>query len=86
LKKCNTPLSWDNLIDRAIIGIELLKEMEEHMVNIRKNLKVAQDWKKSYVDKRRTHREFKVGENVFLKVKAKRSSLKLGSFPKLEER
>jgi hypothetical protein len=56
--------------------------MEEHMVKIRNNLKVAQDWKKRYVDKKRTNREFKVGEHVFLKVKAKRISLKLGSCPK----
>jgi hypothetical protein len=28
-RKCNTPLSWDNLADRAIIGPNLLKEMEE---------------------------------------------------------
>jgi hypothetical protein len=60
--------------------------MEEQMVKIRKNLKVAQDREKSYVDKRRRHREFKVGEHVFLKVKATRSSLKLGSFPKLVAR
>jgi hypothetical protein len=61
-------------------------EMEEKMVKIKHNLKVAQGWKNIYVDKRRTHRKFKVGEHVFLKVKAKRSSLKLGSFPKLATR
>jgi hypothetical protein len=55
------------------------------MVKIRQNLKVAQDRQKSYVDKR-TYKKLKVGEHVFLKVKAKRSSLKLGSCPKLETR
>jgi hypothetical protein len=60
--------------------------MEEQMVRIRKNLKVAQDRQKSYADKRRTHREFKVGGHVFLKVKSKRSLMKLGSFPKLVAR
>jgi hypothetical protein len=30
-RKCNTPVSWDNLTDRAIIGPDLLKEMEEQM-------------------------------------------------------
>jgi hypothetical protein len=34
-RKCNTPVSWGNPIDRAIIGPELLKEMEEKMVKIR---------------------------------------------------
>jgi hypothetical protein len=56
------------------------------MVNIRKHLKVIQDRKNIYVYKGREHREFRVGEHVFLKVKDKRSSLKLGSFPKLEVR
>jgi hypothetical protein len=56
------------------------------MVKIKKNLKVAQDRKKSYADKSRTCREFKVGEDVFLKLKAKRILLILGSFPKLEMR
>jgi hypothetical protein len=41
---------------------------------------------KSYVDKGRTHREFKVGEYAILKVKAKRSSLRLESFSKLATR
>jgi hypothetical protein len=40
--------------------------------------------KKIYVDKGIIHKEFKVNEHVFLKVKAKKSSLKLGSCPKLE--
>jgi hypothetical protein len=59
--------------------------MEEKMVKIRLNLKVYQDRKKSYVNKGKAHREFRVGKHVFLNVKAKRSSLKLGS-PKLAMR
>jgi hypothetical protein len=42
-KKCNTSLSWDNSTNRAMNGLELLREMEEKMVTIRRNLKVAQD-------------------------------------------
>jgi hypothetical protein len=30
-RKCNTLVSWDNLIDRVVIGLDLLKEMEEKM-------------------------------------------------------
>jgi hypothetical protein len=85
-RKCNTPLSWDNPADRAIVGLELLKEMEDQMIKIKHNLKVAQDRKKSYTDSNRTHREFKVGDHVFMKVKANRSSLKLGSCAKLAAR
>jgi hypothetical protein len=49
-------------------------------------LKASQDRKKSYADKGRHHREFKVGDHVFLKVKANKSSLKLGSCSKLATR
>jgi hypothetical protein len=69
-----------------VVGPELLKEMEEKMMNIKKNLKASQDRQKIYVDKSRTHREFKVGDHVFLKVKDNRSSLKLGNCSKLAAR
>jgi hypothetical protein len=82
-RKCNTPVSWDNPTDIVVLGPEFLKEMEEKMVKIKQNLKVTQDMKKSYADKGRTPREFKMGEHVFLKVKPKKSSLKLGSCTKL---
>jgi hypothetical protein len=85
-KKCNTLVSWDNPVDRAVVGPEFLKEMEEQMLKNKQNFKVAQDRQKSYADKNRTHGEFKVGDHVFLKVKANRSSLKLGSYSKLAAR
>jgi hypothetical protein len=59
--------------------------MEDQMITIKWNLKVAQDRQKSYTDSNRTHREFKVGDHVFLKMKTNRSSLKLGSCTKLVE-
>ena len=70
----------------VIVGPELLKEMEEQVLKIKQNLKVAQDRHKSYVDKNRNRREFKGGDHVFLKVKANRSSLKLGNCSKLAAR
>jgi hypothetical protein len=54
------------------------------MVKIKHNLKAAQDNQKSYVDEGRVARKFQVGEHAFLKVKLKKSSLKLGSYTKLE--
>jgi hypothetical protein len=35
-RKCNTPLRWDNPDDRAVVGLELLKEMEEKMLKIKR--------------------------------------------------
>jgi hypothetical protein len=85
-RKCNTLVNWDNPADRTVVGPKLLKEMEDQIVKIKQNLKVSQDRQKIYVDKNRTRREFKVGDRVFLKVKANRSSLKLGSCAKLAAR
>jgi hypothetical protein len=79
-------VSWDNPFDRTVVGLELLKEMDDQMIKIKQNLKVAQDRQKCYAGKNRTHREFKVGDHVFLKVKANRSSVKLGSCAKLATR
>ena len=69
-----------------MVGLDLLWEMEEQMVKIRHNLKVAQDKNIICAVKGITHKEFKVGDHVFLKVKANRSSLKLGSCAKLAAR
>jgi hypothetical protein len=84
--KCNTLVIWDNPTDRAVVGPDLLKEMEKHMEKINQNLKASQDRQKIYADKNRVFRDFKVGEHVFLKVKVKRILLRLGSFPKLAAR
>jgi hypothetical protein len=53
------------------------------MVNIKKNLKASHNKQESYADKNRVFRDFKVGEHVFLKVKEKKSSIRLGCCPKL---
>jgi hypothetical protein len=34
-RKCNTLVIWDNLADCAVVGPDLLREMEEQMVKIR---------------------------------------------------
>jgi hypothetical protein len=81
-RRCNTPVGWDNPTYRLMVGIDLLREMEEKVVKIKHNLKVSKDSQKIYADKCRTQKEFKVGSQVFLNVKARKSSLKLGNCSK----
>ena len=69
-----------------MVGPDLLREKEEKMLKIKQNLKDSQDRQKSYADKGRTHTGFKVGDHVFLKVKANGSFLKLGNYSKLASR
>ena len=39
--RCRTPVTWDNPVNRIVLGPELLKEMEQKVVKIRQKLKVA---------------------------------------------
>jgi len=50
------------------------------------NLKIAQDRQKSNADRNKTLREFVTGDHVFVKVKPRKSSFKLGSCARLEPR
>ena len=64
----------------------MLREIEQQIVKIRQNLKTAQDMQKIYVDLKRSHKEFKVGGCVYLRVNPMKSCLKLRSCAKLAQR
>jgi hypothetical protein len=53
---------------------------------VQQNLKEARDRQKSYADHKTRHLEFQVGDHVYLKFKAQKSSLKLGNCAKLAPR
>lgn len=57
--------------------------MEQWVVQIRRNLKAARDKQKSYADLKRTYKEFKFGDHVYLQLKPNRISLKVGSYAQL---
>ena len=40
-RKCRTPVTWDNLVNRIVLGPKLLNEMEKEVAKIRQNLKAA---------------------------------------------
>jgi hypothetical protein len=80
---CNTPVSWSNPVNKISIGPDMLKEMEQQVTQIKQNLKVAHNRQKSYADQKRTPREFKMGDHVYLRIKPRRSSLKMGACAKL---
>ena len=65
-RPCWTPLSWDRLEDRVLVGPEAIQEMEEQMKTIRQRIKEAQDRQKSYADAHQVDRSYEVGDRVFL--------------------
>ena len=43
VRRCNTPVSWDNPVDKAVAGLDMLKELELEINKAKKNLKITQD-------------------------------------------
>ena len=50
VRRCRTPLMWDEVGDRQLFGPDLIKESEEKVKLIRDRLKVAQSRQKSYAE------------------------------------
>jgi hypothetical protein len=71
---------------KVTIGPDMLKEMEQQVIQIKQNLKVAQNRQKSYTERKRTPREFKTGDQVYLRFRPRKSSLRMGACSKLEPR
>ena len=67
-RKCRTPVCWDEVGERKLIGPEIVQVTTDKINVIREKLKVARDRQKSYADNRRRNLEFKVGDRVFLRV------------------
>ncbi|MDM1593402.1 integrase, partial [Escherichia coli] len=80
---CLTPLTWSDPLIRVEMSKQMLDDMEQQMQAICKDIKAAQDRQKLYADKKRTDREFKEADMVFIRVRPKRSSLSLGKYKKL---
>ncbi|KAA0038427.1 DNA/RNA polymerases superfamily protein [Cucumis melo var. makuwa] len=59
-RPCRTPVCWNEVGERKLVGPELVQVTSDNIKLIRKNLKIAQDRQKSYA--RRRDLEFQIGE------------------------
>lgn len=66
-----------------MLGTEMLKEMEEMVKKVRFNLKAAQDRQKNFADNKRSLKEYQVGDHVYVRIRAKRSTLQWNGCTKL---
>nr|GEZ14056.1 putative reverse transcriptase domain-containing protein [Tanacetum cinerariifolium] len=64
--------------ESRLIGPELIQEMADKVVLIKKKLKAARDHHKSYADNRRKPLEFEVGDRVILKVSPWKDVIRFG--------
>ena len=85
-RRCMTPLSWDEVGDRQLFGLDLIKESEQKVKLIRDRLKVAQSRQKSYADSKRKETVYEVGDKVYLRVSPLRGVKRFGVKGKLAPR
>ena len=85
-RKCRTPIYWDEVGERRLIGLEIVQDTTEKVNMIRERLKIARDRQKSYADNRRRDLQFEIGDQVFLKISPWKGVLRFGKRGKLSPR
>ena len=85
-RKCRTHVCWTKLNEHKVIGIDIIKDIEEKVQVIQQRLKAVNDRKNSYADLDRKDIEYEVGDKVFLKVSPWKKLLRFGKKWKLSSR
>ena len=85
-RRCQSPVCWDDVRERKLLGPELVQLIVEKIALIKERLKTTQKRHKSYADNRRRDLEFEVGDHVFLKVSPMKSVMRFGRKGKLNPR
>jgi hypothetical protein len=67
-RRCISPLCWETLGERSLVGPDWVQQTSEKVQEIHHNILVAQSCQKSYADVRRRDLEFAVGDQVLLRV------------------
>ncbi|GJS93326.1 putative reverse transcriptase domain-containing protein [Tanacetum coccineum] len=67
-RKCRSPIMWAEVGEGQLIGLELVQETTEKILQIKDRLKAEHDRQKSYADKRMKPLEFSVGDYIIEKV------------------
>ena len=85
-RKCRSPVCWDDIGERKLLGPELITQTVDKVTQIRKHLQAAQDRQRSWADGKRRPLEFVIGDLVFLKISPTRGVIRFGSKGKLSPR
>ncbi|OMO58913.1 reverse transcriptase [Corchorus capsularis] len=85
-RKCRSPVCWDEVGERKLLGPEIVQQIVDKIQLIRERLRTAQSRQKSYADIRRRTLEFDVGDHVFLKVSPTKGVMRFGVRGKLSPR
>ncbi|PKA60527.1 hypothetical protein AXF42_Ash017933 [Apostasia shenzhenica] len=85
-RKCRSPLYWDEVGERRILGPEIIEVTLQKIKIIRERLLAAQSRQKAYADTRRRDIYFETGEHVFLKVSPRKRIYRFGIKGKLKQK
>ncbi|TYJ98666.1 hypothetical protein E5676_scaffold507G00570 [Cucumis melo var. makuwa] len=85
-KCCRSPLCWEEIGERRLLGPKLVQTTNATIQKIRARILTAQSRQKSYADVRRKDLEFDVGDMVFLKVAPMKGVLRFEKKGKLSPR
>ena len=85
-RKCRSPVCWEEVGERKILGPELIQQTKETIELIQKRLITAQNRQRKYADQSRKDMEFQVGEPVLLKVSPWKGLMRFGKKGKLSPR
>jgi hypothetical protein len=85
-RKCRTPICWDEIGERKLLGPEMVQITTNKVRVSRQRMKEAQDRQKSYSDNRRRPLKFQIGDRVFLKVAPWKGIIRFGMKGKLAPR
>nr|GEV63145.1 putative reverse transcriptase domain-containing protein [Tanacetum cinerariifolium] len=64
-RKCRSPICWTEVGEAQILGLELIQETTEKIVQTKQRMQVACDRQKSYADLKHKPMEFPVGNKNF---------------------
>ena len=85
-RKCRSPMCWDDIGERKLLGPELITQTVDKVNQIKKHLQAAQDRQQSWADSKRRPLEFVNGDHVFLKISPTRGVIRFGNKGKLSPR
>nr|GEY36243.1 putative reverse transcriptase domain-containing protein [Tanacetum cinerariifolium] len=85
-RKCRSPVCWNEVGEFHLMGLEIVQETTEKIVQIKQRIQAAHDLQKIYVDLKRKLMEFQVGDKVMLKVSPWKRVVHFGKRGKLNPR
>ena len=85
-RPCRSPISWAEVGEAVVLGLEMVRKTTEKVNLIKSRLLTAQSRQKSYADRRRRPLEFSVGDYIFLKVSPRKGISRFGVRGKLAPR